>query len=62
MIEIKTDKYGYPGVEEKVSKLLTSSVWPFRHVYCSFNVDSLKRLSLLETDVQLDLLLSSSQK
>lgn len=62
MIEIKTDKYEYAGIEEKVSKLLTNSVWPFQHAYCSFNIDSLKRLSLLETDVQLDLLLSSSQK
>ena len=28
MIEIKTDKYEYAGIEEKVSKLLTNSVWP----------------------------------
>ncbi len=62
MIEIKTDNYEYPGIEEKVSKQLSKRNWPFRHAYCSFNVKSLKRLFLLEPDTQLDLLLSRSQK
>lgn len=61
-IEIKTDKYHYPGIEEKTSRLLTSQAWPFRHWYCSFNVKSLDIIHELEPDAQLDLIMSMSDK
>ncbi|MGN8981988.1 glycerophosphodiester phosphodiesterase [Enterococcus villorum] len=62
MIEIKTDKYDYVGIEEKVVNLLKESDWPFHHAYCSFNIQSLERLAKIEPTAQLDLLLSTSHK
>lgn len=62
MIEIKTDKYEYEGIEAQVSELMTKNEWPFRHAYCSFNLRSLERLSVIEPDAQLDLLMSDSMK
>jgi glycerophosphoryl diester phosphodiesterase len=61
-IEIKTDKYAYPGIEQKTSDLLTAQAHPFSHLYSSFNLDSLKRLSELEPDVDLCLILSTSEQ
>lgn len=60
MIELKTDKYEYPQIEEKVSALLQQS-WPFEHGYCSFNLASLERMAKLEPDVQLDVLTGTSK-
>lgn len=62
MIEIKTDKYEYPGIEAKVSELMTKNEWPFTHAYCSFNHHSLERLAIIEPGAQLDLLMSSSME
>lgn len=62
IIEIKTDKYEYEGIEAKVSALMTQTNWPFQHAYCSFNLHSLERLSLIEPGAQLDLLMSTSQE
>lgn len=44
MIEIKTDKYEYAGIEEKVVQQLKAVEWPFRHAYCSFNFHTLERV------------------
>lgn len=62
MIEVKTDKYEYLGIEEKVVALLQKFDWPFRHAYCSFNYQSLRRIAEIEPAAQLDLLLSTSDK
>lgn len=43
-IEIKTDIYDYPGIEEKVEQLMTSESWPFIYMYSSFNFDTLTRM------------------
>ena len=32
-IEIKTDKFNYPGIEKKLSELMTESKWPFIYIY-----------------------------
>ncbi len=62
MIEIKTDQYEYPGIEEKLAETLKSRDWPFQHAYCSFHLDSLEKIALLEPEIQLDLLMSTSDK
>lgn len=61
-VEIKTDKFQYLGIEKKTSELLTSQTLPFSHVYCSFNLNSLKILSELEPDADLAFLMSTSDK
>lgn len=55
-IEIKTDKYHYPHIEEKLSVLMKSRQWSFDYLYSSFNIDSLKILSEIEPDVELSYL------
>lgn len=55
-IEIKTDKYHYPHIEEKLSALMKSRQWSFDHLYSSFNINSLKILSEIEPDVELSYL------
>lgn len=62
MIELKTDKYEYPEIEEKVSAMLLSQEWPFQHAYCSFNVHSLDRMHQIEPEAQLDLIMGVSEK
>lgn len=59
-IELKTDKIQYPDLEKKTSDLLLSQNYPFSHIYCSFNLDSLQRLSVLEPDAELCYLMTSS--
>ncbi|AYG01421.1 glycerophosphodiester phosphodiesterase [Lactococcus allomyrinae] len=61
-IEIKTDKYHYPGIEKKLSVLMKSQQWPFTHLYSSFNIDSLKILSEIEPDVELSYLTNNRLK
>lgn len=55
-IEIKTNKFHYPRIEEKLSEVMTSQAWPFTYGYCSFNVDSLKIMHEYEPDAQYDLI------
>jgi glycerophosphoryl diester phosphodiesterase len=61
-IEIKTDKFHYPGIEKMTSELLTSQDFPFSHLYCSFNLKSLQILSELEAGADLCFLLANSDK
>ncbi|MGM0123528.1 glycerophosphoryl diester phosphodiesterase [Enterococcus sp. AZ194] len=60
-IEIKTDKCPYPGIEEKVSKLMMSQVWPFTHWYSSFNLKSLEIMHQLEPKTQLDYIMGAAE-
>ena len=53
-VELKTDKEAYPGIEEKVSELMTSQEWPFTYGYSSFNLKSLAKIAELEPDTQID--------
>ncbi|BBM18770.1 MULTISPECIES: glycerophosphodiester phosphodiesterase [Enterococcus] len=55
-IEIKTNKFHYPGIEEKISSVMTSKEWPFTYWYTSFNIDSLRILHEYEPDAQYDLI------
>lgn len=55
-IEIKTNKFHYPGIEEKISEVMTSKEWPFTYWYASFNLDSLEIMHEYEPDAQYDLI------
>lgn len=43
-VELKTDRYAYEGIEEKVAELAQSREWPFDVVFSSFNEATLLRL------------------
>lgn len=60
-IEVKTDKYEYPGIEERLAKFMQSQEWTFSYWYCSFNINSLDRLYELDPGAQLDLILGTSE-
>ncbi|EOL48773.1 glycerophosphodiesterase [Enterococcus phoeniculicola] len=60
-IEIKTDKFDYPGIEEAVSSLMMSQQWPFTHWYSSFNMKSLEKMHHLEPDTQLDYIMGTAE-
>ena len=55
-IEIKTNKFHYPGIEEKISQVMTSKESPFTYWYASFNYDSLRIMHEYEPDAQYDLI------
>lgn len=55
-IEIKTDKFNYPGIEKKISELMTESKWSFIYIYSSFNLQSLKRIHELEPKIEINYL------
>jgi glycerophosphoryl diester phosphodiesterase len=59
-IELKTDKEAYPGIEEKVSELMTSQQWPFTYWYSSFNVSTLERIHVLEPTTRIDFIMDKS--
>jgi glycerophosphoryl diester phosphodiesterase len=52
-IEIKTDKYVYPNIEQLTSELVAEMDLPFPHIYCSFNIQSLMILKLIEPDTEM---------
>ncbi|MDR2977583.1 MAG: glycerophosphodiester phosphodiesterase [Streptococcaceae bacterium] len=52
-IEIKTDKYNYPEIEKILSVLMTSQKWVFSYIYCSFNFETLRRMSEIEPETEL---------
>jgi len=59
-IELKTDKEAYPGIEEKVSALMTSQQWPFTYWYSSFNMDTLERIHALEPQTRIDFIMDKA--
>lgn len=61
-IELKTSVEEYPGIEEKVSNLMTSQEWPFTYWYCSMNVDTLERIHKLEPKTRIDLVMVDSEE
>jgi glycerophosphoryl diester phosphodiesterase len=52
-IEIKTDKYHYPDIEQTLSSLMISQNWPFSYIYCSFNFKTLQIMSEIEPRIEL---------
>lgn len=61
-IELKTNKYHYPGIEQACADLLASQAWPFTHLYSSFNLQSLLIMHENNPEVKLALLLKTSKK
>lgn len=55
-IEIKTDKFDYPGIEKKLSDLMTETKWPFSYIYSSFNFDSLKKIHTFDSKAEVNYL------
>ena len=55
-IEIKTDKFDYPGIEKKLSDLMTETKWPFSYIYSSFNFDSLKKIHNFDSKAEVNYL------
>lgn len=52
-IEIKTDHIHYENIENILSELMTSKVWPFSYIYSSFNFSSLEKIHQLEPQTEL---------
>lgn len=52
-IEVKTDKFEYPGIEQKVLAQLAKQKWPFKLVFSSFNRTTLANLHALDEQLQL---------
>lgn len=55
-IELKTDKFPYPGIEEKVIAFVTEHKWPFTVEYSSFNNQTLLRLKMIDASCKVALL------
>lgn len=55
-IELKTDKFSYPGIEEKVVAFVAEKNWPFTIEYSSFNYQTLIQLKALDDSCKIALL------
>lgn len=60
-IEFKTNKYPYPGIEEKVMELVCRQNWPFAIEYSSFNYQTLRRVKELDQSNKIALLFKQSE-
>ncbi|MBC1456320.1 glycerophosphodiester phosphodiesterase [Listeria newyorkensis] len=52
-IELKTDAYDYPGIEEKVLELCEKWAGRLTFLFCSFNLETLARLRALDDTIKL---------
>lgn len=59
-IELKTDCYSYPGIEEKVIDFVAEKNWPFTVEYSSFNYQTLIRLKGVDSSCKIALLFKES--
>lgn len=46
-IEIKTDIINYPGIEKQLFTLMNTQTFPFKVIYSSFNINTLRNLHAL---------------
>lgn len=60
-IEFKTNKYCYPGIEEKVMELACQQHWPFTIEYSSFNYQTLIRVKELNQTNKIAMLFEQSE-
>ena len=58
-IELKTNKFEYPGIEKKVIEILLEQPNVFSVVYSSFNYETLIRLKQLDSKAEIALLLEN---
>ncbi|MGO3732795.1 MAG: glycerophosphodiester phosphodiesterase [Vagococcus sp.] len=61
-IELKTDKFDYPGIEKKVIDCLLERVLPGSYMFSSFNMETLKRMQELDQQTLKAIILDSSAK
>jgi glycerophosphoryl diester phosphodiesterase len=61
-IELKTNKYHYPGIEAAVDQLYTSKAYAFKVVYSSFNLNSLLIMHEINPTAKLALLMKAGKK
>lgn len=59
-IELKTDEFSYPGIEEKVVAFVAERNWPFTVEYSSFNDKTLIQLKKLDYTCKIALLFKKS--
>lgn len=59
-IELKTDRYSYPGIEEKVLAFVAENSWPFTIEYASFNYQTLIRLKEVDPSCKIALLFENN--
>lgn len=59
-IELKTDYYAYPGIEEKVLAFAAENNWPFTVEYSSFNYQTLIRLKEVDSSCKIALLFKNN--
>ncbi|MGT2721537.1 glycerophosphodiester phosphodiesterase [Streptococcus porcinus] len=59
-IEIKTNKYHYPGIEWDIARLMKTREWPFNYLYCSFNVRSLRLMAIADPHIELAILVRNN--
>jgi len=59
-IELKTDHYSYPGIEEKVITFAAEKKWPFTVEYSSFNYQTLIRLKEVDSSCKIALLFENN--
>lgn len=52
-LELKTDKFKYPGIEQKVFSFFKDLDYPFELVYSSFNPETLVTMHTLQPDVEM---------
>lgn len=52
-IELKTDVYDYPGIEAKVLELCQKNAGSLSFLFCSFNIETLRRLRELDSEIKL---------
>lgn len=59
-IELKTDKFPYPGIEGKVVAFVAERNWPFTIEYSSFNYQTLIQLKAIDNTCKIALLFEES--
>lgn len=59
-IELKTDCYSYPGIEEKVIAFVAEKNWSFTVEYSSFNYQTLIRLKRVDSSCKIALLFENN--
>lgn len=59
-IEMKTNTYHYSGIEWDIAKVMRAREWPFKYLYSSFNIRSLKLMKLADPPIELAILVRNN--
>lgn len=61
-IELKTDNIHYEGIEQLLVKVMEAQKWPFKYMYSSFYMPSLKKIDELKKNQNLAAIFFMSQE